>query len=191
MHPMFMLPWALLLMFNLDAYFVMILPEKLRWSIVLLTLVNNAIVPALLIWVMARKNLISSMEMPIKEERTYPFLICAIFYASTFFLLRNLGLPRIYYLFVIGSLILTGITLFINVFWKISVHMIGIGSMLGGFLALSYRSLIDAPLLLLGLMLAVGLTGFARLKLNTHSPAQVYVGFFTGLVVMGGMFLIL
>lgn len=191
MHPMFMLTWAMLLMFNLNAYFVMILPERVRWSIVLLTLVNNAIVPAILIWIMARKKLISSVEMPIKEERTYPFLICAIFYASTFFLLRNLGLPRIYYLFVIGALLMSGVSLFINIFWKISIHMIGMGALVGGFLALSYRSLIDAPLLLIGLILAAGLTGFARLKLNTHSPAQVYIGFFTGLVLMGGMFLIL
>lgn len=190
-HPIFMLTWAMLIMFNQEAYFVMILPQKLRWSIILLTLGNTAILPAILIWIMARQKLISSLHMPLREERTYPYIIFAIFYATTFYMMRNLGLPQVYYLFIAGGLAAIGVTLVINLFWKISIHMIGIGGLLGGFTALSFRMLIDAPLLILALIFVSGLTGFARLRSNSHSPAQVYVGFLTGVIVMGGIFLLL
>jgi hypothetical protein len=35
-----------------------------------------------------------------------------------------------------------------------------------------------------------GLTGFARLKLNTHTETEVYSGFVLGFVVMAGVFLV-
>lgn len=190
-HPVFMLTWAMLIMFNLNAYFVLILPEKLKWTIILLVLGNTTLLPALFVWIMAKRNLISSMQMPRKEERTFPYLIFAVFYATTFYMMRRLGLPAIYFSFIAGGLAAIGITLVINLFWKISVHMIGIGGLLGGFLALSYRMLIDVPILILSLILVSGLVGFARLETDSHSPAQVYVGFITGLLTMGAVFLYL
>lgn len=188
-HPMFILTWAMFIMLNLDAYFVMILPDKLRWTIILLVFGNTAVLPAILIWIMAKRNIISSLQMPLKEERTYPYMIFSIFYASTFFLLRNIGLPQLYYMFIAGGLASIIIATVINFFWKISIHMIGIGGLTGGFLALSFKSLIDEPLLIIVLLLISGLVGFARLQSNTHSPAQVYVGYLLGFLTVGSMFL--
>lgn len=188
-HPMFILTWAMLIMLNLDAYFVMILPDKLRWTIILLVFGNTALLPAILIWIMAKRNIISSLQMPLKEERTYPYMIFSIFYASTFFLLRNIGLPQLYYMFIAGGLVSIIIATVINFFWKISIHMIGIGGLTGGFLALSFKSLIDEPLLIIILLLISGLVGFARLQSNSHSPAQVYIGYFLGFITVGSMFI--
>jgi hypothetical protein len=188
-HPMFILTWAMLIMLNLDAYFVMILPDKLRWTIILLVFGNTALLPAILIWIMAKRNIISSLQMPLKEERTYPYMIFSIFYASTFFLLRNIGLPQLYYMFIAGGLASIIIATVINFFWKISIHMIGIGGLTGGFLALSFKSLIDEPLLIIILLLISGLVGFARLQSNSHSPAQVYIGYFLGFITVGSMFI--
>lgn len=189
LHPMFIITWAMLVMFNLNAYFVLIVPEQLRWTIILLVFGNTALLPFLLIWIMARKNLVSSLQLPFREERTWPYLIFAIFYASTYFLMRNIGLPQLYYLFIAGGLATIVLATLINLFWKISIHMIGIGGLTGGFLILSYRSLINEPILIIILLLLSGLVGFARLQSNTHSPAQVYVGYVLGCLTVGGIFL--
>jgi hypothetical protein len=189
LHPMFVITWAMLVMFNLNAYFVLIVPDDLRWTIILLVFGNTVLLPAILMWIMAKRNLISSLDLPTREERTWPFLIFAVFYASTYFLMRNIGLPHLYYLFIAGALATIILATIINLFWKISIHMIGIGGLTGGFLVLSYRSLINEPLLIIALILLSGLVGFARLQSNTHSPAQVYTGYLLGLVVVGGFFL--
>lgn len=189
LHPMFVITWAMLVMFNLNAYFVLIVPSELRWTIILLVFGNTVLLPAILIWIMAKRNLISSLELPLREERTWPYLIFAVFYASTYFLMRNIGLPQLYYLFIAGALATIVLATIINLFWKISIHMIGIGGLTGGFVVLSYRSLINEPLLIIGLILLSGLVGFARLQSNTHSPAQVYAGYLLGLTVVGGFFL--
>jgi hypothetical protein len=189
MHPMFIITWGMLVMLNLNAYFVLIIPEQLRWSIILLVFGNTALMPAILIWIMARKNIISSLQMPLREERTWPYLIFAVFYASTYFLMWNLGLPKIYYKFIAGGLASILIATMINLYWKISIHMIGIGGLTGGFLALSYKGLVNAPALIVILLFLSGITGFARLQSNSHSPAQVYVGYLIGAAVVAAVFL--
>lgn len=189
MHPMFMITWGMLVMFNLNAYFVRILPTNFKWSIILLVVGNTILLPTILLWIMAKRNIISSLQIPIREERTWPFLIYAIFYASTYYLMIKLELPRLYYMFIAGGLATIIIATAINFFWKVSIHMIGIGGVTGGFLALSYRSLINEPVLIIVLLLLSGMVGFARLKSNTHSPAQVYVGYLIGVVVVGSLFL--
>lgn len=189
LHPMFIITWAMLVMFNLNAYFVLIVPEQLRWTLILLVFGNTALLPFLLIWIMARKNLVSSLQLPFRQERTWPYLIFAVFYASTYFLMRNIGLPQLYYLFIAGGLATIVLATLINLFWKISIHMIGIGGLTGGFLILSYRSLINEPILIIVLILLSGLVGFARLQSNTHSPAQVYTGYVLGVMTVGGIFL--
>lgn len=189
LHPMFIITWAMLVMFNLNAYFVLIVPEQLRWTIILLVFGNTALLPFILVWIMAKRNIISSMRLPLREERTWPFLIFAIFYASTYFLMRNIGLPQLYYLFIAGGLATIVLAILINLFWKISIHMIGIGGLTGGFLVLSYRNLINEPVLIILLILLSGLVGFARLQSNTHSPAQVYTGYLLGFFTVAGIFL--
>ncbi|MBK9357397.1 MAG: hypothetical protein IPN08_08450 [Bacteroidales bacterium] len=129
--------------------------------------------------------------MPERSERTFPFVTTALFYFATWIMMNNLGLPGVYYLFVLGGAILIALALIINLFWKISIHMVGIGGLTGGFIGLNYQMLINSGSLVLGLFLLSGLVGFARLKLNTHNEAQVYVGFIVGITTMAGITVLL
>lgn len=187
LHPMMMPTYAMLLMFNQDAYFVLILPNRLKLVLAGLIFANTLILPLIFIWMMRRRGIISSMQMPLRSERTYPFAVTALFYATTYIMMLNLGLPGIYHLFILGGAVLVVVALIVNLFWKISIHMMGMGGLLGGFIGLSFRMLIDAPGLILLLILLSGLTGFARLKLNTHNSTQVYVGLIAGVAVMMGI----
>ncbi|HLN52310.1 MAG TPA: hypothetical protein VK212_01290 [Lentimicrobium sp.] len=189
LHPMFTVSWAMLVMLNLNAYFVSIIPERLRWTIIALVFANTTLVPAILVWIMARRDIISSLDMPFRKERTIPYLIFAIFYASTYFLMKNIGLPNLYYLFIVGGLASIVVATAINFYWKISIHMIGLGGLTAGFLVMMYKSLINEPILIIILIILSGLTGFARLQSNSHSPAQVYTGYLVGFVIVAGIFL--
>ena len=187
LHPMIMPTYAILLMFSQDAYFVLIIPERLRLVLAGLIFANTFVLPLIFIWMMHRRGIISSLQMPERSERTFPFAITALFFAATWFMMQNLGLPGVYFLFIIGGAVLVSVALIVNLFWKISIHMMGMGGLLGGFIGLSLRMFVDAPALIILLILLSGLTGFARLKLNTHNSSQVYVGFIAGVSIMLGV----
>jgi hypothetical protein len=187
LHPMLMPTYALLLIFNHDAFFVLLLPEKLKLILAGLIVANTLLIPLIFIWMMKRRGIISSYQLPERGERTFPFVVTALFYFATWFMMQNLGLPGVYYIFVLGGAALIVIAAIINLYWKISIHALGIGGLTGGFLALNYRMLLDSTMLILLMIFVSGLVGYARLKLNTHNQSQVYVGYAVGVAVMVGI----
>ncbi|MFH1119294.1 MAG: hypothetical protein V1775_05685 [Bacteroidota bacterium] len=184
LHPMLMPTYALLLILCQDAFFVLMLPSKLKLILTGLIVANTLLLPLIFIWMMQKRGIISNYQMPERSERTFPFATTALFYFATWFMMNNLGLPAVYYMFVLGGAILIVIALAVNLFWKISIHMIGIGGLTGGFTGLNYQMMISSTSLILILILLSGLVGFSRLKQQTHSQSQVYVGFIVGVLVM-------
>lgn len=185
-HPLLMPTYALLLIFSYDSFFVLILPQKLKLILAGLIVANTVFLPLIFIWMMHKRGIISSYKMNERNERSLPFATMALFYFVTWYMMSTLGLPGIYYLFVLGGAALIIASLIINLFWKISIHMVGIGGLTGGFIGLNYQLFSDSVMLIIILVFLSGLVGFSRLKLNTHNQAQVYVGFVMGAVVMLG-----
>ena len=189
-HPLLMPTYALMLIFNNDNYFVLMLPLKLKLILTAIIFTNTLLLPLLFIWMMKRRGIIQSYHMPERADRTFPFLVTGLFYMATWFMINNLNLPGVYSMFLLGGTALIVISLIINLFWKISIHMAGVGGLTGGFIALNYLMVVDSPLLILVLVIISGLVGFARLKANTHNPSQVYAGFAAGAMVMAGITLL-
>ena len=138
---------------------------------------------AMLFW---GKGLLSSLQMETRKERSYPFITTSLLYYLSYYFLKSQGAPviNIEALFIWGATMLIIVSLIINFWWKISVHMIGIGGLTGALFLLNFKSFFNFPILILILIFFAGLTGYARLKLEAHKPSQVYIGFLTGISVM-------
>jgi len=80
----------------------------------------------------------------------------------------------------LSVILLTGITFF----WKMSAHMTGIGGLLAvlGVLGIYFPSL-NLAYLLVATLLVGGLVASARLYLDAHRPAEVYVGLLVGFAI--------
>lgn len=127
--------------------------------------------------------------MPTKEERKIPYLASAIFYFSESYFLMQWEVPMLIKAFMFGAALLVFSVFIINFFWKISVHMAGIGGLCGMMIAVSFRLQINLHFVLIALFLIAGFAAFSRLKLSAHNPAQVYVGFLMGISVQLILFL--
>lgn len=189
--PLLIPTYTLLIIFNINVYFSMIIPQLAKLQILGMVFLITFIFPLFMMILFQRIGIIKSLYMKTKEERTLPYLMTIIFYYLASYLLKQLQISPIFYYFILGATFLIIITLIINFFWKISIHMIGIGGMLGTLMGLSFLWMIDIPFLIILLVLCSGITGFARLKLNAHNPAQVYSGFLLGTSFMLFLFLII
>jgi len=87
-----------------------------------------------------------------------------------------------------GMAILVLLAMVINLFWKISIHTLGIGSVSGTFFGISILLQTNLFPLIAALILLSGVVGWARLRLNAHNEAQVYTGFAVGFFVMVVLF---
>jgi membrane-associated phospholipid phosphatase len=189
LHPMLLSTYALAILFNMQVYFSIGIPLKAKWMIGILIFIVTGLLPMLLALLMARLGIIKSLQMNQREERIWPFAIAAIFYYLAYYLLKQLDLSPVYILFMLGAFVTVVTGLVISFFWKISIHMTGMGGLVGAFTGLSLRLMIDIPLLIVILIILSGLAGFARLQLSAHSPTQVLAGFVTGFAIFMLLFL--
>ena len=141
------------------------------------------LLPIITFIVLQKLGVVKSIYMKTIEERKWPFLLSVLWYYLGFELLRNIALPISLYLLMIGAITVILIAHFITLRWKISVHMLGIGGVIGSMIGLSQRFQFDHFYLILALFFVAGLIGYARLKTNSHTYLQVYAGFILGVIV--------
>jgi len=189
-QPLLLPSITLFLLFNLNNYIALIIPPNARQMILGMVFIITFIFPVLMMFILYRRRIIHTFTMNSREERILPLFITGIFYFMAYHIIKQLQIDEIYQRIFLGSAFLVLIALVISFIWKISLHMIGMGGMLGAFIGLSQFIQTDLVVIIMIISLACGLTGFARLKLNAHSPLQVYVGFVTGLGVMLWLFMI-
>ena len=81
-----------------------------------------------------------------------------------------------------GAILIIIFAAIISKFWKISLHLLAIGGVVGVFIALQ---LMEGGILyvLLIFILLSGILGVARIKQKAHNHTQVYVGFLLGMSV--------
>jgi len=179
-----------LLLPTLSVWFLSSLPgfhavsvESIRWLLLLLVFLFTFIIPVLLVTMLKVAGRVESLQMENRAERMLPYLLTAIVYYFTYRYLIRSGLPTVYGVVVLGATTMIITALIINIRWKISIHMMGIGGACGllhGLTALFWPTII--------LVALAGFVGFARLFLGSHRHGEIYGGFVIGYLLFFVLF---
>ncbi len=187
-HPLLTPTYALLLFINIQSHSVLIMPVNFRNSIVLFVFLITFVLPSIIIYSLLKFGKIKSLEMLSQNERTLPLLIIAVAFYGTYYFLKQSTLTGLISLFMVGSTMLILITLIINYLVKISLHMIAWGGLFGTFFGMAINFPYDTISILYFIVIITGVVATVRLKLNSHSPFQIYSGFIVGASIMGALF---
>jgi len=182
-HPLTMPTYGFLLIFCSNNYIATFTPLRLKLVLLAVTFVFTFLLPTLNALVLLRMGKINSLEMETTRERTIPYVSTTFYFFALFYLFYTAQFPAVFNAMILGAAISILLTLLINYRWKISAHAIGIGGMIGAAIGISLRLGIDMRMMLMLVILCAGFVGYARLKVNAHSPAQVYSGFALGIVI--------
>jgi membrane-associated phospholipid phosphatase len=190
-HPLLIPTYSFMILLHQQFYFARIIPVQTRWVLISVVFVSTFVIPAVLTVFMKKIGIIQSYEMDKREDRTFPYVITVVFFYLSYYLMKKVGISSLLQFFMAGATLLVVLTLIINVFWKISSHLVGIGGAAGSLIALSYMLYIDLTWWIVALFLIAGIVAYSRLRLNAHTALQVYMGFLLGAVVMSGFILFL
>ena len=182
-HPLFMPSYAFGLLLYTNPYINIMVPAISRQFAFGILLVFTVLLPILTAVLFKLFGLIDSLFMKTAEERKWPFILTLVWYYMGFQLMAKIYLPQSFLLLIIGAISAIGIALIITSRWKISIHMLGIGGVIGAIIGISHRFQFDHSTLIMGLILFAGLVGFARLHTHSHNDRQVYAGFVLGVVI--------
>lgn len=189
-HPMLIPTLGLFIIFNVGGHLTY-LPIDHQRVVYLIVFLSTCVLPLTLVPLFMLLGVIKSVHMRERRERIIPTVFTGFFYLLGYFLLNRIPIvPSVVKGFMLATILVIAIALAITFFWKISMHMIGIGGLTGAVLALSVRFGIDTWLIFSSVLLISGLLGSSRLYLNAHTPYQVHVGYLLGgLVVFWGVLL--
>ncbi len=181
LHPMLMPTLGILVIFSTQSH-ITFLPYEYRRLVTIIVLISTCILPLSVIPLFIQTKVIKSIQMDSSRERIIPLLVTGIFFMIGYYFLKKFQLPAFIPLFFLGTLVALIISLSISFFWKISIHMVGIGGVLGALIAISTKYGVNTNMwLLLGIGIS-GLLASCRLALDAHNPKQVYSGFFIGML---------
>lgn len=182
-HPLLIATYGYWVLFNANIYLKHILPLETKEVLLIIIFVNTFIIPSLFILILSRAKVIQSIEIEDQKHRRIPFLLTTLIYFACYWFLSRNNLPTLIPMFMLVACFLLLVTYVINLFWKISAHMMGMGALTGSILALGIRFESDVQLFFMLSILISGLTAYARLKLEAHSPKQVYIGYGIGFIL--------
>ena len=182
-HPLLAPTIGIYIILNAVSYLSAIPPDAKLW-LYILVFVTTFLFPSISLLFLFWQKLITNVEVNDKRERLLPIIITLAFYYLGYYILgiNNVsGLLRAFYLSAIISITLS---FFINLFWKISAHMVGIGGIIGLILLISIKQNLNLEFILIIGVLLAGIIGSSRIKLEAHNPLQVIAGFYLGLITV-------
>lgn len=182
-HPLLMPTYGAALIFFSKNYISTFTPFNYKLIILGITFVFTFLLPAFNAFILLKAGRINSFEMETPRERIIPYASTALYYLALYYLFFNAQFPVVFQVLILGAAISIFFTLLMTFKWKISAHAVGIGGIAGGVLGIIYRLQTDMQLELMMIILFAGVVGYARLKLNAHTPSQVYTGFVLGFFV--------
>lgn len=181
-HPLLMPLYATWLLLHSGSYLSYTLPAGLQQFLYIVIFVSTFLIPAMTTWLMWQKRWISSLELQERQERHLPFLFSLVCYVASVYLLFKLPVSRLFALTVMAGALAILMTFLINLRWKISAHMVGIGGLMGIFYGYSRYFHFKSVWILVAIAAVAGLIASARLYRGAHRPAEVYVGFVAGFI---------
>lgn len=181
-HPLFVpLYAAYFLMFIHPTYFVGYGAPQKYWLLIRIcyTMVFFPIITVLLLKAI---GFIESVFLKTQKDRIIPYIACGIYFFWAYLVFRNqYAIPKVLTAFTFAVFLSSSVALIANIYYKISMHAIGVGGVVGLLLIIlkSNTMLITGPLAIA--ILIAGMVCTARLLVSNHTNKEIYMGLAVGI----------
>lgn len=181
--PLIMPLLALFLATRIDPYLLLFLPPAKAQLLLIVVALATFIFPLANLFLLKKAGVITSLNLHNRKERLAPAISTLLYFGLGYFLIKKGQLPTVLYSMYIGAVCSAVLAMIISLRWKISLHAIGIGGVVGALYGLfKVHEFVHWPIFI-ALILITGWVMSARIALDAHTPAQVYAGAALGFTV--------
>lgn len=182
-HPLFIgVYMAIYIIFVNPFYFLYVSPTSKLFN--LLTIItNNFIFPIIVVLLMKGLGFIDSITLKTQKERIVPYMACIIFFFWSWYVFySNQDIPYVLKNMLQGIFFASILSMIANIFFKISMHAVGVGGLLGLLIVVIFDGKMTglAPLVVATILSGIVIT--ARLVASDHQKGDLLSGFFAGIV---------
>ena len=177
----FSIPFLAFLILFLFSY-LRIMPIQYKLIVLGVVYCFTILMPTLTIFLFRKINGFSPEDLGERKRRFMPFLLTITSYVFCLVMMHRLNIPWYMTGIILAALIMMVICIVVNLKWKLSEHMAGVGAIVGGLVSFSALCGYNPVWWLCLFILIAGVLGTARIILQHHTLGEVLVGFAVGLI---------
>ena len=177
----FSIPFLAFLVLFLFSY-LRIMPILYKEIVLGIVYCFTILTPTITIFLFRKINGFARQELSERKKRYVPILLTIISYVFCLLMMRKLNIPWYMTGIIFVSLVISIICILVNLKWKLSEHMAGMGGIIGGLVSFSALFSYNPVVWLCLFILIAGILGSARIVLGHHTLGEVLSGFVVGLV---------
>ena len=157
-------------------------PLDFKFYVLAVVYFFTILLPTLLIHLYRRSQGWTLIELGQKRRRMVPYAISILCYLTCIWLMQRLHIYHFVPSILMAALLIQMVCALINVWWKVSTHMAGIGGVTGALIIFSELFTFNPVWWLCLVLILAGVLGTSRMILRQHSLPQVVCGYAVGLV---------
>ena len=177
----FSIPFLAFLVLFLFSY-LRIMPILYKGIVLGIVYCFTILTPTITIFLFRKINGFARQELSERKKRYVPILLTIISYVFCLLMMRKLNIPWYMTGIIFVSLVMSIICILVNLKWKLSEHMAGMGGIVGGLVSFSALFSYNPVWWLCLFILVAGILGSARIILQHHTLGEVPAGFTVGFV---------
>ncbi len=164
--------------------YLRMMPTSFKLIILAIVYSFTILMPSVTIFLFRKINRYSRDEMSRdRVKRFVPFILTSTSYGFCLAMMYRLNIPWYMTGIILSALVIWILCVVINLKWKLSEHMAGIGGIIGGVIAFSNLFAYNPLLWLCIFIMVAGVLGTARIILKHHTLGEVLSGFTIGFIV--------
>lgn len=177
----FSIPFLAFLVLFLFSY-LRIMPMAYKLIVLGIVYCFTILMPTITIFLFRKINGFAPHDLSDRKKRYIPFVLTIISYIFCLLMMHRLKIPGYMTGIILAALIMQVICVVVNLRWKLSEHMAGMGGIIGGLVSFSYLFGYNPVWWLCVFILIAGVLGSARIILRHHTLGEVLCGFVVGFV---------
>jgi len=182
-HPIFIPVYVVLFLVYVHPSAFAGFSDAQKRQTILIVALNLVFFPLISVLLLRAVGFIESIYLRTQKDRIIPYIASGIFFFWAYTVFKQqTQYPLILTSFILGIFLASSVALIANIYFKISMHAIGMGGWIGIFLLISNTQLMLMTWPICLVLLLTGLVCSARLLISSHKPADIYAGLFVGLI---------
>lgn len=182
-HPLFIPLYVVYFLLFVHPSYSAGFDSRTKYQAILIVALNAVFFPLFCVLLLKGLGFIQSVFLHTQKDRIIPYIASGVFFFWTWHVFRQQSQYNpIFASFFFGVLVTASAALLANIYFKISMHAMGMGGVIGLFLVImSYNTMLMTWPLCLAFLIT-GIVCTSRMIISNHTPSDVYLGLILGVL---------
>jgi len=182
-HPLLIPVYVIVFLAYIHPYAFAGFSQLERKQSVVIVVLNIVFFPLLSVLLLKAVGFIDSVFLRTKKDRIIPYMACGIFFFWAYTVFKEqTHYPLLLTSFIFGIFLASSAGLMANIYYKISMHAIGMGGWLGFFIIIAMNDNVHMSWPLSLVILLTGAVCTSRFLISDHSHKDIYTGLIAGML---------